>query len=197
MPEGASDEELVKIVAENVKVLLNKAEDSCKVEKLVALILSDGIERKELVVELHDDVAPAIKEWVDKKVKVIILSSKSVELQKLLLFAKKSDDFTEDDVHFETFDGHPKSVKETYAKVADKIKFTPGDVLFVTTSPHEARAASAAGLEAVLLKRSGETEQKDEAFVTISELKGVFHVSHPESTPQKVSRQQAPTAVHN
>lgn len=48
-----------------------------------------------MLVRLHDDVAPAIKEWVDKKVKVIILSSKSVELQKLLLFAKKSDDFTE------------------------------------------------------------------------------------------------------
>ena len=51
MPEGATNEELVKIVAENVKVLLNKAEDSCKVEKLVALILRDGIEKKEVVVE--------------------------------------------------------------------------------------------------------------------------------------------------
>ena len=68
---------------------------------------------------------------------------------------------------------------------------------FFLMFPAEARAASAAGLEAVLLKRSGETEQKDEAFVTIGELKGVFHVSHPEATPQKVSRQQAPTAVHN
>ena len=44
---------------------------------------------------LFDDVALALKQWSDKRVKSYVLSSRSIEFQKLLLANTKDGDLSE------------------------------------------------------------------------------------------------------
>ncbi|ESO07493.1 hypothetical protein HELRODRAFT_170028 [Helobdella robusta] len=188
IPESGEDE-ILKAVVDNFLTVLGKSCDHHhKINVVVALLVKKAIEKK----EFHEDVHSSIKQWAEKKVKVVVLAPCSCDVIKSLLI---SGGVSESDVTVESLGEDPRSVKESYVKLADKIQLSPSDVLFITTSPHEATASSAAGLLVVLVKMASADkcceEEGQDAFRVVHNLKDVFKISYSDVIPHKISRNEA------
>lgn len=103
---------------------------------------------------IYSDVPKALESWALTK-KIYIYSSGSIEAQKLL-FANSShgDLLPHITDHFDTEIG-PKHSSSSYKSIISKLSVAPSDVLFLTDTPTEAKAAVDAGLSSILVIRQG------------------------------------------
>ncbi|XP_063994248.1 enolase-phosphatase E1 isoform X2 [Diachasmimorpha longicaudata] len=103
---------------------------------------------------IYNDVPKALESWAPTK-KIYIYSSGSIEAQKLL-FANSShgDLLPHITDHFDTEIG-PKHSSSSYKSIISKLSVLPTDVLFLTDTPTEAKAAVEAGLSSILIIRQG------------------------------------------
>ncbi|MBN3312484.1 ENOPH phosphatase, partial [Atractosteus spatula] len=112
--------------------------------------------------EVYDDVVPAITRWRQEGLKVYIYSSGSVEAQKLLFgYSVKGNLLELFDGHFDTNIG-AKVESQSYRRIAERIRCSTEEIMFLTDVTREAKAAEEAGLNVAVIVRPGNVELTEE-----------------------------------
>ncbi|MEM0127825.1 MAG: acireductone synthase [Thermoplasmatales archaeon] len=150
--------------------LMDKDSKAGPLKDIEGLIWQEGYRNGELRGEVYPDVPIALKKWsVEGKI-VAIYSSGSELSQKLLFSTTEYGDLTIYINRF--FDTKIGSKKDpmSYQRIAEEIAIKPGDVLFLSDSMDEIRAASKAGLRSLLVSRDPKQASDGESVVDFSAI---------------------------
>lgn len=124
-------------------------------KELQGLIWEEGYRRGELVSHLYPDVAPALRDWHARGIRLYIYSSGSAHAQRLIYGHTVAGDLTPLlSGYFDTRVGHKREAR-SYANIAAAIATAPGRILFLSDVREELDAARRAGLQTTWLVRSG------------------------------------------
>jgi len=122
---------------------------------LQGLIWEDGYRSGELVSHLYPDVAPALRAWHARGLRLYIYSSGSVLAQRLIYGHTVAGDLTPLlSGYFDTCIGHKREVG-SYQRIAEAIGAPPRRILFLSDVREELDAAREAGWQTVWLVREG------------------------------------------
>ena len=136
-------------------------------KKLQGAIWKSGFESGQMVAHVYDDVAPAIKNWVESGSEVRIYSSGSVQAQKLFFGHTVAGDLLDRfNGHYDTTTG-PKKELKSYEIIAQEFSCPASDVLFISDVVAELDAAHAAGLQTALSIRPGNKPAGEHSFRSI------------------------------
>jgi enolase-phosphatase E1 len=112
-------------------------------------------ESGELIGYVYQDVFDFLIHCQAQKVPVYIYSSGSVPAQKLLFgYSNHGNLLPYIQGHFDTDIGS-QNEKESYSRIAEAIKVSPSDILFLSDNPREIEAAILAGMQAKIVIRKG------------------------------------------
>ena len=129
-------------------------------------IWEEGYATGELVGEVFDDVAPALRRWRARGLDIGIFSSGSALAQKLLFRHSSAGDLTPLlSWHFDTTVG-PKTDPESYRRIASSIGVPLSGVLFISDVVPELDAARTAGMQTALWDQAGQPRRRRTAMVT-------------------------------
>jgi enolase-phosphatase E1 len=145
-------------------------------KSLQGLIWHAGYADGVLRAHLYDDAVAAIKHWHHHDAQIWIYSSGSIAAQKLYFRYAQAGDLTPCLAgHFDTTIG-AKVDAASYLAIAKVIGCVPEMILFLTDAPAEAKAARAAGIEAMLIDRSKYPGWQDviEGIPAAGSLKALF-----------------------
>ena len=135
--------------------LMDQDSKSTALKDVQGHIWEEGYATGELVGEVFEDVAPALRRWRARGLDVGIFSSGSVLAQKLLFRHSSAGDLTPLlRWHFDTTVG-PKTDPESYRRIASSIGVPPSGVLFISDVVPELDAARTAGVDTALCVRPG------------------------------------------
>ena len=143
-------------VANYLKFLIDVDRKSTPLKSLQGKIWQTGYESGELQSEMFADVPAALERWKEQGIQTAIFSSGSVLAQKLIFKYSNFGDlspFIND--YFDTTTGGAKKETESYRRIAGKLGFEAGDVLFVSDILAELDAARDAGMRTALAIRAG------------------------------------------
>jgi len=150
-PVAARDDSIVRYVA----WLMDRDRKSKALKDLQGRIWEEGYATGELVGQVFDDVAPALRRWHQQGIAVGIFSSGSVLAQKLLFRHSSAGDLTQLlRWHFDTSVG-AKTDTESYQRIASTLGAPSSSILFVSDAVQELDAAHTAGVRTVLCLRPG------------------------------------------
>ena len=123
---------------------------------LQGMIWADGYASGAFTGHVYADAVAALRRWHAAGVALYVFSSGSVAAQKLLFGHSDAGDLTPlFSGYFDTTTG-AKREAASYAKIADAIGVAPGEVLFLSDIAEETAAALNAGMQALLIDRSGD-----------------------------------------
>src|SRR5215203_3731731 len=146
-------------VANYLKFLIDVDRKSTPLKFLQGEIWQAGYESGALRSELFADVPRAFERWTEAGTQIAIFSSGSVLAQKLIFkysnFGDLSGAITD---YFDTATGGAKKEAESYRRIAEKLDFEAGEVLFVSDVLAELDAARDAGMQTALFIRPGNGE---------------------------------------
>jgi enolase-phosphatase E1 len=122
---------------------------------LQGLIWEEGYRSGALVSHVYPDVAPALRAWHARGIRLYIYSSGSAHAQRLIYGHTVAGDLTPLlSGYFDTRMG-PKREVASYRRIAEAIGLPPRRILFLSDVRQELDAARRAGLETVWLVREG------------------------------------------
>lgn len=151
--EGALDDAALVSVLER---WMDEDRKAGPLKVIQGLIWRGGYQAGELEGHVYDDAARALRKWRTSGVKLYVYSSGSAEAQRLLFGHSTAGDLTGlFSGYFDTRVG-AKNQPASYAEIAARIGLAPRAILFLTDSPAEIAAASAAGTQTVRLVRDGQ-----------------------------------------
>jgi enolase-phosphatase E1 len=152
-----------------VAVLEQWSDQDRKVTPLKSLqgrIWAAGYRAGELEAHLYGDAASAIRRWHDAGRRIHIYSSGSVQAQKLYFRYTRHGDLSSCiDGYFDTTTGAKQS-PVSYQAIAAAVGLAAAEILFLSDSAAELKAAAAAGLKAVQARRGPEADADYEPHVT-------------------------------
>ena len=144
-------------VSAYVHWLMDLDRKSTGLKSLQGKIWQEGYRAGDLRGEVFPDVAPAMTRWRAQGTEIAIFSSGSVQAQRDLFAHSTAGDLTPFiGAYFDTTTG-PKTVVQSYARIAAALNQSPGDMLFLSDVVTELDAAQAAGLHTALCVRKSET----------------------------------------
>lgn len=148
--------------------LMDRDRKSPALKRLQGLIWEHGYRAGVLRGQVFPDVPEALRRWRDAGRLVAIYSSGSELAQRLLFESTERGDLTPWlNAFFDTRVG-PKTAPESYRHVADALKISTGDLLFLSDVTAELSAARLAGAEVKLVVRPGNAAQPGAiAFETV------------------------------
>lgn len=121
-----------------------------------------GFKSGELRAHVYDDVPPCVKKWKDAGKELRIYSSGSVHAQKLFFGHTVAGNLLPLlSSHYDTTIGSKREAP-SYAKIAEDIGCSPGEILFLSDITAELDAAKGAGMRTGLLLRPGNAPQRNE-----------------------------------
>jgi enolase-phosphatase E1 len=160
--EGGSDLEEAAVVAA-LRRWIDEDRKATPLKTLQGMIWRYGYESGELTAHVYDDVAPALRRWHGRGLRLFVYSSGSVGAQQLLFAHSVAGDLTPlFEAYFDTRVG-AKTDTGSYGRIAAAIGLPPAEILFLSDAPAEIAAARAAGLKAVRLARDGQAVAGDVA----------------------------------
>ncbi len=122
---------------------------------LQGLIWEEGYKAGSFKGHLYPDVVPQLKLWKSRGIGVGIYSSGSVGAQRLLFGYSDYGDLNDlFDHNFDTSIGHKKEVS-SYQNIANHLKLSPQQILFLSDVEAELDAAQLAGYKTMQLVRAG------------------------------------------
>ena len=152
LPEDAGTGQVVDVLHR----WMDEDRKATPLKTLQGLIWQDGYERGQLTTEYFPDVAPALREWHKRGLRLAMFSSGSVSAQVAQLSHTTDGDLRElFSAHFDTVNAGPKKEQGSYRVIASRL----GDdarIAFLSDAPAELDAASSAGWRTVGLARAGE-----------------------------------------
>ena len=164
--ENAADPVLDEVRAESgardldgcVAALLGWMDEDRKITPLKAIqgrIWEVGFAAGELQGHVYPDVAPALRAWHARGLRLAVYSSGSVLAQQQLFGHSEAGDLRPlFSAWFDTTTG-PKRESASYTRIAEALGCEPAEVLFLSDVQAELDAAAAAGLSTALLGRDG------------------------------------------
>ena len=148
--------------------LMDRDRKSTGLKSLQGKIWEQGYHDRALRAQVFADVPRALERWHRAGLKVSIFSSGSVLAQKLLFAHTESGDLTKFVAHyFDTTTG-PKTVSDSYQRIATALTTTAQQILFVSDVAAELDAASAAGMHTLLCVRPGNHPPPTNQHTTVS-----------------------------
>jgi enolase-phosphatase E1 len=122
---------------------------------LQGYIWKKGYEEGKIKGHVYDDVVDALEEWVAQGITIAVYSSGSVQAQKLIFGYSEHGDLTPYfSNYFDTKMGGKKEVR-SYENISQELQLEPHEILFLSDTPDELRAAREAGMEVIQLVREG------------------------------------------
>ena len=122
---------------------------------LQGLIWAEGYADGTLQGHVYPDAVAALRRWHVAGLALYVFSSGSIAAQKLIFGHSVAGDLTPlFSGYFDTTTG-PKRAAASYAKIADAIGLSVGDILFLSDTPAEIAAARETGMTALLIDRDG------------------------------------------
>jgi enolase-phosphatase E1 len=147
------------LVADYVEWLIALDRKSTGLKSLQGKIWRQGYQDGTLKSQVFADVAPAFERWHQRGMSINIFSSGSVLAQKLLFAHTEAGDLTRFiDDYFDTNVGK-KGDAESYRRIAEKMKLSPTEILFISDVIDELNAANDAGMKTLLSIREGNAPQ--------------------------------------
>ncbi|XP_045165593.1 enolase-phosphatase E1-like [Mercenaria mercenaria] len=183
--EDGNKDDVIKAVVSNVNAQMDADRKTKELKDLQGHVWRDAYKQKRIEGELFEDVAPVLQQIAEEDFMLFIYSSGSVEAQKLLLANTADGDITDMFMGFFDSTQGPKTESESYKNIQKRIseeqEVNAEEILFLTDSPAEAKAACGAGWQAVLVDRSMEqeggielTEEDKQNFMVIENLNDLF-----------------------
>ncbi|MBM3461042.1 MAG: acireductone synthase [Armatimonadetes bacterium] len=164
IPRNGDVSGMVEAAAACVHALIHEDRKVTPLKSLQGKIWKEGYERGQLRGEFYDDALRAMARWSAEGIVLAIYSSGSVEAQQLLFRHSGQGDLTDMiSGWFDTTTG-PKRERESYEKIAEELEIDPSRILFATDVAAEARAASEAGFQVLILARLGNPAQPPHDF---------------------------------
>lgn len=122
---------------------------------LQGYIWKKGYEDGRIKGHIYEDVVDAFDEWDADGITIAVYSSGSVQAQKLIFGYSEHGDLTPYFSHyFDTKMGGKKEMR-SYENIAQELNLEPYEILFLSDTPEELRAAREAGMEVIQLVREG------------------------------------------
>jgi len=135
--------------------LMDRDRKSTPLKAIQGRIWREGYESGELLGEVFDDVPPAFARWRRQNKLICIYSSGSALAQKLLFAHTTAGDLTQYICrYFDTTVGH-KIEADSYRRIAEELRLTPADTIFISDAVAELDAARAAGMKTIMAMRPG------------------------------------------
>jgi enolase-phosphatase E1 len=139
--------EVLKLMDDDVK--------STGLKEIQGLIWRSGFASGQLRAHVFGDVPTALKGWTERGLDVRIYSSGSVAAQKLFFAHTERGDLSRFlKGHYDTTTG-PKREPASYRRIAEEMRLSPAEILFLSDIVAELDAARTAGLETRLAVRPG------------------------------------------
>ena len=154
-PEWADDSRAAELAAAAAYAawLIDRDSKCSALKSLQGKIWQEGYRKGELRGEVYPDVPPALARWSRQGKIICIFSSGSVLAQKLLFGSTAAGDLTGFfRAYFDTTTG-PKSVPESYRRIAEAIALETPNILFISDVAKELDAAREAGMQTALCVR--------------------------------------------
>jgi len=146
-------------VSAYVHWLIDRDRKSTGLKSLQGKIWAEGYRTGDLRGEVYPDVPPALARWREQGKEIAIFSSGSIQAQRDLFASTAEGDLTRFiRAYFDTTTG-PKTVVQSYTRIATALERTPADVLFLSDVEAELDAARAAGMQTALCVRTPESAQ--------------------------------------
>ena len=124
---------------------------------LQGLIWAEGYAQSGLRGHVYPDAAAGLRRWYDAGLALYVYSSGSVEAQRVLFANSVHGDLTAlFSGNFDTTVGS-KRAAASYSVIADAIRLTPRDIVFLSDVDAELDAARKAGMQTVRLLRPADT----------------------------------------
>lgn len=139
--------------------LISKDIKHTALKSLQGKIWEEGYNMGELRGIVYRDVPPAFKRWSEQKRQICIYSSGSVLAQQLLFRTVASGDLTAYIAAFFDTRVGAKPQSESYRKIAESLACNPCNVLFISDTMKEVKAALEAGMQAILCNRDLKASQ--------------------------------------
>ena len=142
-----------------VNWLIDRDRKSPALKSLQGMIWQQGYEDGTLKAPLFDDVVPNLQRLRANGIGVAIFSSGSVLAQQLLFAHTETGDHTDlIDQYFDTGVGSKVS-PASYWEIADQLRVSPKEIIFVSDITNELNAAREAGMATLLCVRPGNNPQ--------------------------------------
>ena len=135
----------------------------------------DGFEKGLMETPVYSDVAIQIQKWrCDQQIRLFAIGNCSAVGTRYFLAKTNHGDLNLlIDAHFDNSIGSPTETA-TFQKLLTEMKQQPEDVLFLTKSPEEARAAKSVGIAVVLVVTHRRNAEKlDEADKTMERIRSL------------------------
>jgi enolase-phosphatase E1 len=152
-PEWTGD--LPIAAAAYVEWLMDRDRKSAGLKLLQGELWRNGYHDGILKGEVFHDVRPALERWRGAGVDVAIYSSGSVLAQKLLFGTTADGDLTRFIAAFFDTAVGPKTLADSYGRIAEALRRPPAHILFLSDTAAELAAAAAAGCHVLLCVRPG------------------------------------------
>jgi enolase-phosphatase E1 len=143
-------------------------------KSLQGKIWQEGYTSGELHGQVYADVPRAFERWRQQKREICIYSSGSVLAQQLLFRTVASGDLTPHIAAFFDTRVGSKTQTESYRKIAESLARNPCDILFISDTMKEVKAAHEAGMQAIICNRGLKASQSPEANIVIHSFDEIF-----------------------
>ena len=154
--------------------LITRDSKCTPLKALQGKIWQRGYASGELQGQVYADVPTAFERWKLQRKKICIYSSGSVLAQQLLFGSVATGDLTPFiSAFFDTRVG-AKAEAESYRKIAAVVAYEPGQFLFLSDAPKEIEAARAAGMQALLCERTGDSHTDGSSARVIHDFNCIF-----------------------
>lgn len=174
VPQESSNEKALRsAVVRHLQWQMDRDMKTTGLKSLQGRIWRAGYRSGELKAPVYEDVPDAFESWTAADTPIYIYSSGSVEAQKLLFGHTDYGDLTGAiDGYFDTRTGNKKE-PASYTAICEAVDVAPGDLVFVTDSLEEARAADEADVQALISQRPANPDLPDHDFPVIESLDAV------------------------
>ncbi|MBM4127344.1 MAG: acireductone synthase [Nitrospira sp.] len=155
---------------------------------LQGMIWEEGYRRGVFAPRLYDDVVPALRRWRQGHLHLAIYSSGSEQAQRLLFEHTTDGDLTSLFSYFFDTGMGSKLEPASYRHIADRLGFTPAEVLFLSDVESELEAAATAGFLTTQVVRPGtEPTTRHSTVSTLNDLLDLHSLftgsAHPLASP--------------
>ncbi|UXI21810.1 hypothetical protein NH340_JMT07753 [Sarcoptes scabiei] len=166
-------EEIERSICQYVFKCLNELRENDAINIFRLHMWFDGYNRNKIETPVYSDVAIQIKHWrITQNIKLYVLSNGWVEATKRFMAKTNHGDLNLlIDGHFDSTSG-PLDDPNTFRRVVEQISLPPTQVLFLTKSPSENKAALEAGLNSILVM----THRRDLARLDDKMKKNICYV---------------------